>query len=110
MPKNTSVAFCVLGAVLLMMYNEKKVMKTIEDAHEAANSAALNAADEIAVNAFLNGEILFTDIPKIVAGVLDKHKSENKPLTLTGAAMVDEWARDEAEDLLKSERYKNIVL
>ena len=70
--------------------------------------AALNAADEIAVNAFLNGEILFTDIPKIVAGVLDKHKSENKPLTLTGAAIVDEWAREEAQELLKSGNYKKI--
>lgn len=72
--------------------------------------AALNAADEVAVNAFLNGEILFTDIPKIVAGVLDKHKSEDKPLTLTGASLVDEWAREEAADLIKSKRYQKISL
>ncbi len=72
--------------------------------------AALNAADEVAVNAFLNGKILFTDIPKIVAGVLDKHTSEDKPLTLTGASLVDEWAREEAEDLLKSKRYQKISL
>ena len=37
-----AVAFCVLGAVLLMLYNEKKIMKTIDDAHN--NSAAENDA------------------------------------------------------------------
>ena len=29
-----AVVFCVLGAVILALYNEKKVMKTIEDAHK----------------------------------------------------------------------------
>ncbi|MBQ2110536.1 MAG: MFS transporter, partial [Clostridia bacterium] len=29
-----AVAFCVLGAVILAFYNEKKVMKTINEAHE----------------------------------------------------------------------------
>ncbi len=29
-----AVAFCVLGAVILALYNEKKVMKTIKEAHE----------------------------------------------------------------------------
>lgn len=29
-----AVVFCVLGAVILSFYNEKKVMKTINDAHE----------------------------------------------------------------------------
>ncbi|MBQ2191140.1 MAG: MFS transporter [Clostridia bacterium] len=29
-----AVAFCVLGAVILAFYNEKKVMKTIHEAHE----------------------------------------------------------------------------
>ncbi len=31
-----AVAFCVLGAVILLLYNEKKVMKTIEDGHQKA--------------------------------------------------------------------------
>jgi GPH family glycoside/pentoside/hexuronide:cation symporter len=29
-----AVVFCVLGAVILALYNEKKVMNTIESAHE----------------------------------------------------------------------------
>ena len=32
-----AVAFCVLGAVILALYNEKKVMKTIEEAHAKEN-------------------------------------------------------------------------
>ena len=72
--------------------------------------AALNAADEVAVSAFLEGKILFTDIPKIVAGVLAKHTSHNKPLTLSAAAMVDEWAKEEAVDLLNSKRYKKVKI
>lgn len=35
---------------------------------------ALNAADEVAVEAFLSGRIKFTDIPHIVENVLEKHK------------------------------------
>ena len=31
-----AVVFCVLGAVILSFYNEKKVMKTISDAHKEA--------------------------------------------------------------------------
>lgn len=34
-----AVAFCVLGAVILALYNEKKVMKTIESAHTEDNKA-----------------------------------------------------------------------
>jgi 1-deoxy-D-xylulose-5-phosphate reductoisomerase len=35
--------------------------------------AAMNAANEVAVEAFLAGKIRFTDIPKIIAAVLDAH-------------------------------------
>ena len=30
-----AIVFCVLGAVILSFYNEKKVMKTIADEHKA---------------------------------------------------------------------------
>lgn len=36
---------------------------------------ALNAANEVAVAAFLEKKILFADIPAIVAGVLDRHRA-----------------------------------
>ena len=41
-----AVVFCVLGAVLLMLYNEKKVMKTIEDAHGETAAAKDVKAEE----------------------------------------------------------------
>ena len=40
-----SVAFCVLGAVILMFYNEKKVMKTLSQKHEKAEQKEEVAAE-----------------------------------------------------------------
>ncbi|MFW6148435.1 MAG: 1-deoxy-D-xylulose-5-phosphate reductoisomerase [Atribacterota bacterium] len=39
----------------------------------------LNAANEIAVNAFLNQGLKFKDIVKVVAMVMNKHKNKNNP-------------------------------
>jgi len=38
------------------------------------HAAALCAADEVAVDAFLAGRIGFTDIPRLLQSVLDDHK------------------------------------
>ena len=43
-----AVAFCVVGAVIMFFYNEKKVMKTI--AKEQAELPKQDAADEVAVD------------------------------------------------------------
>lgn len=40
---------------------------------------AMNAANEVAVNAFLNHKIIFTDIPAVVAAVIKKHRSRQRP-------------------------------
>jgi len=50
-------------------------LKLAFDALRAGGSmpAAMNAANEVAVNAFLSGEIGFADISKIVAAVIDVH-------------------------------------
>jgi 1-deoxy-D-xylulose-5-phosphate reductoisomerase len=58
--------------------------------------AALNAADEIAVEAFMQKKIKFTDIPKMLEEVLDG--LENVPLSWESIRETDTWARD----LLKS--------
>ncbi len=68
--------------------------------------AVLNAADEIAVNAFLEGQILFTDIPKLVSATLKHHKSDGKTITLGAAVEVDTWAREKAQELLITKLYK----
>ncbi|MDD4764253.1 MAG: 1-deoxy-D-xylulose-5-phosphate reductoisomerase [Atribacterota bacterium] len=41
--------------------------------------AVLNAANEVAVNAFLNKSIKFKNIIKIVSTVMSKHKNKNNP-------------------------------
>ncbi len=37
--------------------------------------AAMNAANEVSVNCFLAGRILFTDIPRIIESVLERHSA-----------------------------------
>jgi 1-deoxy-D-xylulose-5-phosphate reductoisomerase len=57
--------------------------------------AVLNAANEIAVDAFLRRNISFLDIPRIIQHVMDVH--EVKALsTLDDAIKADQWARREA--------------
>jgi 1-deoxy-D-xylulose-5-phosphate reductoisomerase len=57
--------------------------------------AVLNAANEVAVEAFLNNEIAFQEIPEIIKEVLDAHQ----PQAIYDLEMVlkaDAWARKEA--------------
>ncbi len=61
---------------------------------------ALNAADEIAVAAFLDNEIAYTDISKILKGVLDN--LENDELTWAGIRACDDWARACANKIIKA--------
>jgi 1-deoxy-D-xylulose-5-phosphate reductoisomerase len=60
--------------------------------------AALNAANEIAVGAFLEGSIGFTDIAAVVESVLDDHDGGN-PDDLEVVLEVDAWARNRARRL-----------
>lgn len=64
-------------------------------------TAALNAANEIAVQAFLDDKICLSDIPKIVESVMNNHQS--KPAAnLEIILETDAWARKEAIIKLKS--------
>ena len=54
--------------------------------------AAMAAADEIAVEAFLNRAIRFDQIPALVERVLDAHESAPEP-TLEQIDVADAWAR-----------------
>ncbi|HEY8495486.1 MAG TPA: 1-deoxy-D-xylulose-5-phosphate reductoisomerase [Limnochordales bacterium] len=53
--------------------------------------AVLNAANEVAVELFLQGRIGFTDIPRLVEAVMDDHEPEEAELTAILEA--DGWAR-----------------
>lgn len=77
-------------------------------AFEAARRAAtvpavLNAADEVAVDAFLSGRIRFTDIFKIVEKVVVRHRSRPQP-SLDQIIAADLWARQKAVELISPRR------
>lgn len=57
--------------------------------------AAVNAANEVAVQRFLQGEIPLTGIFATVAAVLDRHQVISNP-DLPAILAADEWARREA--------------
>lgn len=57
--------------------------------------AVMNAANEVAVNLFLDNKIRFTHIPLIISNVMNEHRVNNNP-TIDDIIEVDEWARKEA--------------
>jgi 1-deoxy-D-xylulose-5-phosphate reductoisomerase len=61
--------------------------------------AVLNAANEVAVGAFLRGELGFMEIPKLIQRVLSRHR-EAGPVTLERILRQDAWARKTAEEML----------
>ncbi len=58
-------------------------------------TAALNAANEIAVQAFLDDKIRLSDIPKIIENVMNKHASQ-PAASLEVILETDAWARKQA--------------
>jgi 1-deoxy-D-xylulose-5-phosphate reductoisomerase len=57
--------------------------------------AVLNAANEIAVDAFCAGEISFTEITSTVSRTMDAHDWVSEP-TLDEILSADQWAREAA--------------
>lgn len=60
--------------------------------------ATLNAADEIAVDAFLQNKIKFTDIARIISQILDE--TPQQTLTWDSLAEAEQWARQRTNELL----------
>jgi len=83
-------------------------------AFEAASAgrtmpAVLNAANEIAVQAFLDGDIRFLDIPAVIEATMAQHT----PVELTDLSVAleaDHWARDYAAVEVKEHRASKTVL
>ncbi len=72
------------------------------DAVKAGESmpAVLNAANEMAVNAFLSGSITFRDIPVIIKKVMDAHNPA--PLVdIEDVLRADAWARAKFKEILE---------
>ena len=73
------------------------------DALRAGGSAAavLNAANEVAVEAFLRGEVAFLDIPAIIRATLDEHQVE--PFRhIDEVLRADRWGRTTARRIIVS--------
>jgi len=63
--------------------------------------ATLNAANEVAVHAFLNNQIAFLDIPKVIQETMTAYCPT--PLsTIEDVLDVDQWARRTAEEIMKT--------
>ncbi len=76
----------------------------LELAYEAASRGGtmpcvLNAANEVSVDAFLGGEIRFTDIPGVIEKVMQRHKTYSK-ISLSDVLGADSWARREAATIM----------
>lgn len=82
-------------------------------AYEAAaaggsKTIALNAADEVAVAAFLDRKIGFSDIPRIISSVLDE-TDEDHPESIKGVLSVDAEARRRAWDKIDSRDSNRVI-
>jgi len=64
--------------------------------------AVLNAADEVAVAAFLAGRIRFTGIPRVVERTLKAYKSSGGLPSLAEVVEIDQWARGRAVEVVRS--------
>ncbi|MFA4842570.1 MAG: 1-deoxy-D-xylulose-5-phosphate reductoisomerase [Candidatus Omnitrophota bacterium] len=70
-------------------------------AHDMGSApCVLNAADEIAVEGFLQKRIQFSAIPKVIGKVLKKHRLVRSP-SLKEILQADAWAREEARSLIE---------
>ena len=63
--------------------------------------SVLNAANEVAVNAFLKGIIRFTEIPIIIKKTMEEH-TVRSDTELHAVIEADQWARKTAERVMKT--------
>jgi 1-deoxy-D-xylulose-5-phosphate reductoisomerase len=63
---------------------------------DAGLPVVLNAANEVAVAAFLDGRLAFTAIPEVIAGAMDAHDRHGTRLIrqLDDVRAIDGWARE----------------
>jgi 1-deoxy-D-xylulose-5-phosphate reductoisomerase len=78
-----------------------RCLKLAYDALDAGESmpAVLNAANEVAVEAFLAGRIRFVDIPAAIERTMSFHQPHTLG-TIEEVLFVDRWARDKTRELL----------
>jgi 1-deoxy-D-xylulose-5-phosphate reductoisomerase len=74
---------------------------------EAARSlpVVLNAANEIAVERFLDGRISFLSIPHVIEKTMEAHRAE-EVATLASVRAVDGWAREYSQEIARAVELK----
>ena len=65
--------------------------------------AILNAANEIAVNAFLEGSLKFTDVPLLLQRVMEEHEVKSVH-TIEDILRADQWARERSKAILEGRK------
>jgi 1-deoxy-D-xylulose-5-phosphate reductoisomerase len=63
--------------------------------------AVMNAANEVAVSAFLDGAVRLTDIPDVAARVVDEHQPASV-VSVVSLERADGWARQRATELISA--------
>jgi 1-deoxy-D-xylulose-5-phosphate reductoisomerase len=65
--------------------------------------AILNAANEIAVNAFLEGSLKFTHLPRLLQRVMEDHEVKSVH-TIEDILRADQWARERSKAILEGRK------
>ena len=104
--RRSSVPYLKLSQVGSLTFQEPDMEQfpCLRYAYEAGRTggtmpAAVNAADEVAVEAFLNRRIGFLDIPGIIKQTMEAHQPVLNP-ALEDIMSSDRWARDFAEKVI----------
>ncbi len=98
------VDFCELEKLTFLPTDEQR-FPSLSLAYRAletgkAMPAVLNAANEMAVKAFLEEEIKFTDIPRVIEKTMDMYQGQAVG-SIEEILEVDRWARKKAEELIE---------
>ena len=93
MPGEFDVRFLTVAEVASMMRVSKMTVYRL--VHGGTLPAVMNAANEVAVAAFLNRHLRFPQIWETVAHVMDRHRTVAHP-DLDAILAADQWARAEA--------------
>ena len=91
---------------------DRKRFPALELAYEAAARggtapAVMNAANEVAVHAFLEGRIRLTDIVKVPGALLARWRASTRPPALSDVLEADREARAEAARMISRKRRPN---
>jgi 1-deoxy-D-xylulose-5-phosphate reductoisomerase len=68
---------------------------------ERSLPVVLNAANEVAVERFLKGQISFTSIPHVIERTMDAHRPE-EVCTLEAVRAVDRWAHEYSQEIARA--------